>query len=169
MPSPVPNLPQSITAAINGINTTETVLESMFIGSVVEAGDSYMITGFGTCTTSGGNLSTFTIRVGTTGTVADLAVGTIACGAGISGTNVPFYFEILITFRTIGPTGTVLVNGLIETINQLGISVIPVVISTNSVATTVATNVNNYLSITYKTGGVTTTSSFQNISAHKVK
>lgn len=172
MPGPVANLPQSITAAINNISTTETVLENIFIGSTVESSDTYVMEGFGSCISSMGNLSTFAVRVGTTGTLADAVVGTTTCVAGTTTgtTSIGFYFRIMVTFRTVGLSGTVMVNGKIDTTTTSGIvSTNVVAVSANSTPTTIATNLANYLSLSYKSAGTTTTCTFQNVSISKVK
>ncbi len=170
MPGSVPNLPQSIVAAINGINTTETVLENMLIGSSVQAGDTYIMEGFGTCISTAGNLSTFTVRVGTTGTIADAVIGSTTCMGGTSTASIGFYFRLMITFRTVGPSGTALVNGaIVNTTETGGISNTLVAVSINNTVPTIATNVQNYLSVSYKSAATTTTSTFQNVSIYKVR
>jgi len=163
------NPPQSIVIAINNINTTETLLDKALIGSA-QAGDTYIIEGFGTCVSTAGNLSTFTVYLGTTGTINDAPIGMVPSVGGASTTNVGFYFRIMVTFRTVGSSGTVLVNGIIsQTDITGGITNTINAVSANYAVPTVATNVANYLSVSYKSAAVTTTSSFQNISIYRVK
>lgn len=164
------NPPQSIIIAINNINTTETMLDKALIGSVVQVGETYVIEGFGTCISTAGNLSTFTVYFGTTGTIADMPVGIITSTGGASPTPIGFYFRVLVTFRSVGSSGTVLVNGIISQADLTGgITNTMNAVSTNYAVPTVATNVANYLSISYKSSGASTTSTFQNVSIYKVK
>lgn len=164
------NPPQSINIAINNINTTETVLDKALIGSVVQTGDTYVIEGFGTCISTAGNLSTFTVYLGTTGTTADMSIGILTSIGGASSTPLGFYFRLIVTFRSVGSSGTALVNGILSQPEVTGgITNTTNSVSANYAVPTVATNVANYLSVSYKSGGATTTCTFQNVSIYKVK
>ena len=153
----------AITSATAAINTTETII----VQSPVMTANRFMASTIvkiifnGTCTSTAANASTFRVRIGTTGTIADgivLSVGT--GGSATSGTNNPFSGEINLVIRTTGASATAF--GYLTLYNQgtTGISTT----STRVIQGTM-TNFNsttaNFVSVTYESAGATTTSTFQ--------
>ena len=154
----------SIGPTSSAINTVETYLTPQFkfpVGTLV-AGNSFRITLTGTNTSTVANLSTFTIRLGTAGTVADTSLGTITATAATTGTNVPFSVTAVVTIQSIGSNGSAIFSGSLANSGTTGINTTqtPVFVlgsSTSGINTTVA----SYLGITYKSAAATTTSTFQ--------
>jgi len=161
----------SITAAAS-ITSTETLITRLLIGTTVAAGDTYLIQGFGTYTNTSGTArtGTFNVRCGTAGTTADTSLGTIGPMTGTgTATNIPFAFEFLVTFWTVGTTGTAMVNGSVNTNGTSGIIAVATFISGNITAGTINTTTNNYLDITYVTSNASATATFRNVSISKVR
>lgn len=158
----------AMVAASAAINTAETVLVTAPAGSNgINPGTTYRITLQGTCTSSAANVSTFTIRLGTAGTTADTLIATFTVTSATTGTAIPFKVEILLTFRTVGATGsvsggmTVLSQGL-ATGTSSGIAAFSAdVFQTASVAAPNTAANDCVLSCTYKSAATTTTSTFQ--------
>ena len=157
----------SRTSAIS-ISNTDTVVQSLTIGTGLQAGDSYEISAYGTCTSTVANLSTFTIRVGTAGSVADTSMGTVTCTAAASGTNIGFYFNALFTCRTTGAPGTGIANGGVQNAGVTGISAVTNAISGNTATGAITTASANIISLTYQSAAGTTTSSFRNVTISKM-
>ena len=157
----------SRTSAIS-ISNTDTVVQSLTIGTGLQAGDSYEISAYGTCTSTVANLSTFTIRVGTAGSVADTSMGTVTCTAAASGTNIGFYFNALFTCRTTGAPGTGIANGGVQNAGVTGISSVTNAISGNTATGAITTASANIISLTYQSAAGTTTSSFRNVTISKM-
>ena len=157
----------SRTSAVS-ISNTDTVVQSLTIGTGLQAGDSYEISAYGTCTSTVANLSTFTIRVGTAGSVADTSMGTVTCTAAASGTNIGFYFNALFTCRTTGAPGTGIANGGVQNAGVTGISSVTNAISGNTATGAITTASANIISLTYQSAAGTTTSSFRNVTISKM-
>jgi hypothetical protein len=164
--SGMPGAPVPMTAASAAINTTETYPTAAIYlpPNSPLAGSTYRLTLFATCTSTVGNVSTFTVRVGTTGTTpasdttATAALATSAASA--SGTTIPFRAEILCTFRTVGASTTVECALMVTNTGTTGILAVA---SAGAIATTGAYNNNTalYLNVSYKAAAATTTSTFQ--------
>lgn len=162
-------LQTGITSATGDINNTETLLATLaglVGGTTLAAGSKIRITAEGTCTASGANVPTFTIRAGTLGTTSDASVAAIALAASaVTGTAIPFSVTINATVRTLGGSGTLagsltLINGGAANITGISTQVVQVVPFTSStLATTTATNID----ITFVTAGATTTATFQDV------
>src|SRR5579859_168140 len=160
----------AITTASGIISTVETVLKTLSIGSNIAVGDQYVIEGFGTFSqtnTTSAN-TTFTVRCGTAGTTADTSIGTVSPATlGVVSTNVPFHFRILVTFRTIGSTGSALSNGFIASqgsgITSSGF------VSGNTSPPTVNTTTNNILSVTYFTTNAQQSATFNTLTISKIR
>lgn len=155
-------------AASAAINTVETIVAGGLNNAVIPAnslqvGTTIAITVQGTCTATVANLSTFTLRMGTAGTVAgDASVAIAAVTSAAAGTGIGFKVVIIFTVRTIGATGTIAGSAEISNTGITGIStnnsnVIPLT-ATATLNTTTA----NYMELTYKSAAATTTCTFQN-------
>ena len=164
---------KGIVATPAAINTTETILQNLLIGTAVAAGDTYIIQGYGTYTNTSGTArtSTFNVRVGTAGTTADTSIGTIGpiTGSG-SVTNIPFVFDIMVTFRTVGTSGTALINGKVSSNGATGISgATGTFVSGNTTASTINTTTNNYIDISFVTNNTSGSATFYNVAIYKVR
>lgn len=150
-------------AASAAINTVETLITPAFQipANFLQVGTTYRITVSGTCTSTVANLSTFTIRIGTNGTVADVSVATITCTAAASGTTIPFTATFLVTIRSIGAGGTCMGSGMIVNTGVTGISSNGVGGGGSTATAAVNTTVANFLEVTYKSAATTTTCTFQ--------
>lgn len=162
---------KAIIVPSSGINTAETYISAntfVIPASTMAVGDVYMIYGFGTCTSTAANLSTFTPRCGTAGTTADTALSTVTCTAASSGTTIAFYFEITITVQAIGTLGSLFTSGMITNTGITGISSSSTPVVVIGGTTTINTTNTNILGISYKTAASTTTSTFQQVVIRKV-
>lgn len=153
-----------LVAASAAINTTETVLvqvplviavpNTLNVGSVVKA------TLLGTCTSTNADVSTFGVRAGILGTVADQLVSSATVTSSGSGAAVAFEVDIEFTVRTLGATGTAEMGTRITNTGITGLSAV-----TNTVVlsagTNLATTTATFLSVTYVAAAITTTSTFQ--------
>lgn len=158
---------KGLVAASAAVNTTETILAqipllpgtSLAVGSIIKG------TVFGTCTNTSTDLSTFAIRAGILGTIADQSVATATVTAGTNGTNVPFSADFEFVVRTLGATGTAelgmkLLNGTTAATGLTGIApygITNVISAGTNLATTTAT----FIELTYLSAATTTTSTFQ--------
>lgn len=157
----------SITANTAPINTTETVIVKTSALSVdrLKVGTTIRITWFGTCTSTVSNRNTFSIRIGTTGTISDpLMQSNNSLFSAVAGTAIPFKVIFEITIRSIGVDATS--SGSMLVINN-GITGIMASAQGNQIliptySTFNSTTPNIIISSTYKTAAVTTTSIFQN-------
>lgn len=150
-------------AASAAINTTETVIAGGLNNAVIPAnslrvGTKFRITLAGSCTATAAVLSTFTIRMGTAGTIADASVATGTC-TGVTGTAL---FKVIIEFvvTSIGATGTILGNMSVLNGGVVGIATLSVTNVALTPTATLNTTTANYLSLTYKTAATTDTSTF---------
>lgn len=160
----LPTPSAAITAASSGINTAETVIQKLLVGTPPTTGSTYCIEAIGTCTATVANLSTFTVRVGTAGTTSDTSVGTLTATSPTSGTTIPFYVKLFVTFRS---ATSVIITGVLNNSGTTGISATTNVVAAGS-ATTI-TNANNYIDLTYKSAASTTTSTFQSAVIYQVR
>jgi hypothetical protein len=163
---PLPPTPSI--AASAAISTTETYITTAIPlppGTPL-VGTTYRLTGYGTCTSTAANVSTFTVRIGTTGTTpasdtTATAALAPATAAATSGTANGFRFEILVTCRVLGATTSwecslAIVNtGVIGILSIASAAVVGVSTGAYSNAT------QQYLNVSYKTAATTTTSTFQ--------
>jgi hypothetical protein len=168
-----PGVPVPITAATAGINTTETYLTpaiSLPANSLL-VGSTYRLTLYGTCTTTAANVSTFTVRVGTTGTTpASDTTATAAFATAVSGTTgagVAFKIVIDVVCRAIGASTLfecMLAGQNLNATSAQGI-IGPAAIGASfgqAVATgTFNNNTALFLNVSYKSAATTTTSTFQ--------
>ena len=153
----------TLTANTAAINTTETkVLSSGVLpANKLAVGTRIKITLAGTCTTTLGNTSTFAIRIGTAGTVADALLATITTGASaLSGTAVPFKAIIEISVRTVGASATIGGSMALGNNGILGISVLNDQVLNPAFSSFNSTTANLILTATYKSAAITTTSTF---------
>jgi len=161
----------SSTSASAAINTAETIIaggnavlgtsavipaNSLSIGTIIR------ITALGTCTSTVANVSTFTLRMGTAGTVADASVATATVTAAASGTTIGFKVELLFTVRTLGATGTIAGSLQVANTGVTGISINNSNVIPLTATATLNTTTANYIELTYKSAAATTTCTFQN-------
>lgn len=158
-------------AATAAINTTETLLlniplvlpgtvgptnGTLNVGSVIEA----VIHGTNTSTVA--NASTFTLRAGILGTVADASVATAAVTSAASGTTIAFEVRIRATVQTLGAAGTLFGSMAVMNTGVTGLAAV-----TNTVvpftSSTLATTTATFLDLTYVSAATTTTSTFQDV------
>ncbi|HTQ58342.1 MAG TPA: hypothetical protein VMI94_27960 [Bryobacteraceae bacterium] len=99
----IPGGVAAITSTAGPINTTETTVVSYTIpANTIQAGTTYRVTAYGLCTSSAANTENFYVRLGTTGTSSDTAIGgTTAITAATSGTGVNNKLEYLVVFRSV--------------------------------------------------------------------
>lgn len=155
----------STVAASAAINTTETnLLSAVIVPAVTLAVGSHVrITLEGTTTTTGANISTFTIRAGTAGTTADASVAAIATPvAGTTGTNIPFKVVIDFNVQTLGAAGTAF-GSLTYVANAATGMVAAVTAVVPFTSSTLATTTATRLDITYVSAATTTTTTFQDV------
>jgi hypothetical protein len=158
-----PVLGAALVSASGAINTTETYISPSFPipANTLQVGTTYRITVAGTCTSTVGNVSTFTLRLGTAGTTADTSVCTVTCTGATTGTSVPFMAEFFVTIRSIGSGGTAMGAGKVVNSGTTGISSNGVGGGGSTATSAVNTTVQNFLGVSYKTALATTTSTFQ--------
>jgi len=158
---------KGLVAATAAINTTETVLAQipLLAGTSLAVGSIIKGTLYGTCTNTAADLSTFAIRAGILGTIGDQSVTTATVTAGTNGTAVPFSVDFEFVVRTLGATGTAelgtkILNGTSAATGLTGVApygITNVITAGTNLATTTAT----FLSLTYLSAAITTTSTFQ--------
>ena len=152
----------TITAASAAINSTETVLASLSLpASSIKAGHSYRIRASGVCTSTVANASNFRVRIGTT-TLTGAIAAVVTPTAAVSGTNIPFSVDLIVTVRTIGASGTAIGSGTLLNNGVTGVSAAAVVVGQVTTAITVDSTVANLLELTYQAAAVTTTCTFHN-------
>lgn len=152
----------AITAASAGINSTQTVVESISIpANSLKAGTTYRIKASGVCTSSAANASNFRARIGTTTLTGNIAAE-VTPTAAASGTNIPFSVELIFTVRTIGASGTAIGSGTLLNNGVTGVSAAAVVVGQVTTAVTVDTTVANLVELTYQAAAATTTCTFHN-------
>jgi hypothetical protein len=151
----------SMTAVSTAINTTETNLTSATIAAnTMNAGTTYRVTVFGTCTSSAANISNIRVRLGTAGTNADALVAVITPTAATSGTAIPFEATLMVTIRTTGSGGTAGGGGSLINNTSTGITSFGVAVGPPTVAT-VNTTVQNIIHVSYLSPATSTTATFQ--------
>lgn len=155
-------------AATAGLNTTDTILANVRAGGLFVAGSTYRITLAGTCTTTVANASTFTLRYGTARTTADATIATFAVTSAATGTSIPFRVEMLLTIRTVGATGTVAGTATVLNNGVTGIAAAAVTVVALT-PSAINTTLDGYLSASYKSAALTTTSTFQNTIVESVR
>jgi hypothetical protein len=160
--------PRPIIASSAAINTTETYIPTALALPIsgLLVGTTFRLTLFGTCTSTAANISTFTVRVGTTGTtpasdtVATAALATVA--GPTAGTAGGFKIEILITVRAIGVSATVLeCTGIVNNMSATAGIISAGAQAFTAVATSAFSNNSAlFLNVSYKSAATTTTSTF---------
>jgi hypothetical protein len=150
----------AVSAALNTVETLITPATPI-PANFLQVGTTYRITVSGTCTSTVANLSTFTIRLGTAGTVADTSIATITCTAAASGAAIPFQAVFYVTIRSIGAGGTAMGSGSLVNTGITGISANGVGGGGSTATAAVNTTVANFIEVTYKSAAATTTSTFQ--------
>jgi hypothetical protein len=165
-------------AATSGINTTETllvnaalVIPNTYVGNSIagtlNAGSVVRATIVGTCTSSNADVSTFTLRMGTAGTVAgDTSVATWTVTSSGSGSSVVFRAVLDLTIRTLQTTSSANGTGYgslaVQNTGATGIvGVTNTVVASASAISALPTNTATYLDISYVSAATTTTTTFQ--------
>jgi hypothetical protein len=160
----LPLPPGPLVASSAAINTTETYPTTAIPlpANGLQVGSTYRLTLKGTCTTTAANVSTFTVRVGTTGTTpasdttATAALATTA--AGTTGTAVGFEARIEVTCRAIG--ASTLLEATVTVISGTTGIVAAAGCVAVAASSTFNNNANLYLNVSYKSAATTTTSTF---------
>ncbi len=153
----------ALVTGVGAVANTDTVISpvlALVAGSTLKVGSVIDVIIHGTCTSSNASSQVFTIRAGTAGTTADASVATVAVTAATTGTSIPFELKISFTVQTLGASGTAFGSALLSNVGVTGIaaaavSVVPFTSST--LATTTATK----LEVSYISGNVGTTVTFQ--------
>jgi hypothetical protein len=160
--APNPNNTSSV-AASAAINVADTVItpSTPIPANFLQVGSTYRIVVSGTCTSTVANLSTFTLRLGLAGTVADTSIATITCTAAAAGAAVPFEAIFYLTVRTVGAAGTAMGSGYVVNSGITGISATGVGGGGSAAVAAVNTTVANFIEVSYKSAAATTTCTFQ--------
>ncbi len=155
----------SSVAASAAINTVETVItpSTPIPANYLQVGTTYRIVVSGTCTSTVANLSTFTVRIGPAGTVADTAIATITCTAAAAGAAIPFEAVFYITIRALGAVGSgaAMASGYVVNTGVTGISSNGVGGGGSTATGSINTTVANFIEVSYKSAAATTTCTFQ--------
>lgn len=152
-------------AASAAINTTETVVVRIPLlpGVTLQPGTRVRAVLNGTCTDTAANASTFGIRAGILGTVADASVATAATPvSGTTGTSIPFQAVLDFTVQTLGAAGTCFGTLTVTTNALTGIIAATQSAVVTFTSSTLATTTATWLDITAVTAATTTTLTFQN-------
>jgi hypothetical protein len=160
----------STMAAVSAaINTTETILTSFVIpANFLQAGTTFRVDVFGTCTSTVANASNIRVRIGTAGTSADVVAAIVTPTAAASGTSRSLLCYLMVTIRTVGSGGTMGGTGVLNNNGVTGISASAVVVGApTSVA--INTTVQNTIQVSYSSAATTTTSTFQLAAIELVK
>lgn len=160
----------SIVATSGGINSAETIVVSATIPqNLMQAGTTFRIRASGTCTSSAANASNFRMRLGTAGSSSDALIVTVTPTAAASGTNIPFWVELLGVIRTAGSGGTGLGSGCLNNNGTTGVSAAAVVAAQTTATVSVNTTVSNIIQLSYQAAASTTTCTFYNATIEIVK
>ena len=155
--------PVVASAAISSVETVIGGTANALPPNFLKAGQNMRITILGTCTSSVANASTWALRVGPLGTVADPVALTGANSvAAVSGTNIPFRCVYELTVRTVGAAGTLAGSFTLENTGVTGVSAVTV----QTVAftpTAVDTTATNFRKPTYVAAAASTACTFQNV------
>jgi hypothetical protein len=159
-----------LAAASAGINTTETIIvqlplipgtNTLGIPGTLRVGSRFVAVLNGLETNTVANTSTFTIRAGILGTIADQSLGTfVTAVSGSTGTAVPFTVTLDFTVTALGATGTA--SGMATVVSTTA-GIIGAALTANGVLT--LTNFNTltstFIEVTALTAATTTTNTFQ--------
>jgi len=160
--APTAALNTTLTLLAGGVTPPPTALEALSVG------DCFRFRVWGTNTSTVAGITTLTVRIGTTGTVSDAAVMTVALPiSAASGTAIPFEVDGLMTIRTLGTAATV--HGTARLHNQnvtsnatasVGISVFQSQVIIPTFATFDSTAA-NFIELCHVTAATTTTNTIQ--------
>lgn len=161
----------AISAASSGINTETIVTAQTTVPfNAMQLGTSYRITLLGTCTSTVANTSTFTIRMGTLGTISDASIASATTVvAATTGTAIPFRAIIEFTVRATGTTGSIAGTLTLFNAGATGISTVLTQVISLAATATMNTTVNSYIEVTYKAAAAGTTCTFNNAIIEVVK
>jgi len=167
------------TTTSGSINTTETIIlggsSTPILANTLKINDCIRGTLNGSCIATVQNTSTFKLKLGTTGTLSDANILTfsISSASGGVGTSIQFKLTFDLYVLTVGaaatafaPRATLLSADFTVPktsgpwpISDEGIATQPLVLL-NPTVTAFNSTVNNFLTMSYVTGGTTTTSIF---------
>lgn len=164
----------TLAAATAGLNTTETILTAVpliipgtdfgqsDIGSI-NIGTIVRFTAMGTCTSTNADVQTFTLRMGTAGTVAgDTSISTWTITSAGSGSAIGFKFVADVSIRTLSATaGTAYFAGTLLNTGVTGIAAAAVTVKGGSAITAFTTTLATFLDLTYLSAATTSTCTFQ--------
>lgn len=109
-----------VTAAVSGVTTVETQICKFTIpAGTLTVGSTYRVTmaGLASNSTTAGTIVA-RVRIGATGATTEAEPAQVTVGTRTTAaTNVPFYAELLVTFRTVGAVGTAIGSGQISSPN----------------------------------------------------
>lgn len=152
----------AMTATSSAINTTETNLVSYTIpANIMNAGTTFRIVVYGTCTSTAANASNIRVRLGTAGTSTDAIVAVVTPTAATSGSNIAFTATLMVTIRTSGSAGTAGGGGSLLNGGTTGIASAGIVVTAPTSGVAVNTTVSNIIHVSYQSNATTTTSTFQ--------
>jgi hypothetical protein len=151
-----------ITAASAGINSTETVIDSIVLPvNALKVGSTILIKASGVCTSTVANASNFRFRIGAT-TLTGAIAAVVTPTAAASGTNVPFSVEMLVTVRAVGVSGTAIGSATLLNNGVTGVSNAAVAVNQVTSPVTIDTTAALRLELTYQAAAATTTCTFHN-------
>ncbi len=161
---------RSTSVASAAINTTATyITPSTFLipGNTLNVGDNFKITIYGTNTSTLVGTNVFTPRIGSLGTIADLALTTLTSNSAATGTSVPFIATIYVSIRSVGATGSAYCYGNLLNNGITGITAITGGVINSGGLTTINTTIPLILGCSFASSAITTTSTFQNVIVQK--
>lgn len=150
------------------INTAETYIAVPIGQQTISAGDSFRITAYGTCTSSGGATVTFKLKIGSNGSTADATAYSVAFGSAGSGTNVPFKLEMVFTVRTLGTSGAMAYSASLLNNGTTGIASAAVQVFT-PLTGTINTTAFNQFGLSFLTSNANTSATFYNVIVENLK
>jgi hypothetical protein len=148
----------SITSSSGAINTSETPIVSYTIpANTIQAGTTYRVIAYGSCTSTAGNVSDLRIRFGSTGGASDTAIAALTPTAATSGTGVAFKVEFEITFQS---TSVSQVQAILSNNGATGIYTAQQLLLAETNTTGLTTTGSEILQFSYGSAATSTTSTF---------
>jgi len=155
----------SMVAPSGSITNSETSIAKLYMPpNSLQAGAGFMLTAYGTVTSTVANSITINIRIGTTTLTGTIPLAFAATGT-TSASSAPFQINAFIVIRTTGASGTILGHGAAITNTTAGATQAFSLAQVLGTATSVAVNttVSNLIELTCVTGASTTAVTFQNV------
>lgn len=163
--------PTQVTVANSSAITTTQVYVATPIAiaaNTLKVGSVFRITAHGTCTPTLGNTSTFTVRLGAANNGGTSLLVTNVTAA-VTGTNVPFIFEAIVTIRTIGASGTATCFAKLVNSGITGISTTATVVNGDGTDVTIDTTSALNLGLSFTGGGASTPVTFRTILVESIR